>query len=396
MTNVLVRMFIKDSGNIGNAHVRGQYGRLAGWVGILSNFALFLLKTFIGIMAGSIAITADAVNNLSDSASSVITLVGFRLSGMPADEEHPYGHARFEYISGLVVSFLILALGLQFLITSVQKAISPEQVRFNGVVAVILVLSILIKLWQGMFNKDIGKRIDSSALKATATDSLNDVITTAAVLLSAVIAHLTGLYLDGWMGILVAIFILVSGIRMIIETLNPLLGVAPDRSLVAGIQKRIMSYPSVLGMHDLIIHNYGPGRCFASAHVEVPASQDILVSHDIIDNIERDFATEMNIDLVIHLDPIITDDQRLSGFRGYVADAVREIDPVLTIHDFRMVEGHTHTNLIFDVVIPPRFYLTDTALRKAIGNKVCKLNENYYCVITVDRSYTSTKTELMD
>lgn len=393
MTNLLVRLFIKNPRDVDNIHVREAYGKLAGMVGVLSNLLLFGLKIAIGIFTGAISIMADAVNNLSDCASSVITLVGFKLAGMPADEEHPYGHARFEYISGLVVSFLIIAIGFQFLLSSLRKVLNPEAVVFSPAVAVILAVSIGIKLWQGLFNRGIGKRIDSAALKATATDSINDVITTAVVLLGTLIAHFTGLHLDGWLGLAVAVFILVSGIRLIMETLNPLLGMAPDDELVAAIERKIAGYESVLGLHDLIVHNYGPGRRFASVHVEVPASQDILVSHDIIDNIERDFATDMNIDLVIHLDPIVTDDQKLSGYRDYVADAVREIDEVLTIHDFRMVEGKTHTNLIFDVVLPPRFRLTDSALRKEIAARVSKLQDNLYCVITVDRSYISSRGE---
>jgi cation diffusion facilitator family transporter len=334
---------------------------------------------------------ADAVNNLSDSASSVITLVAFKLAGAPADEEHPYGHARIEYISGLVVSFLILAIGVEFLISSVRKILEPSGVIFTPAVAVILLVSIAVKLWQGLFNKNVGERISSTALKATAADSLNDVVATVVVLAGAIIAHVSGYHLDGWMGLLVAAFILVSGVRMVIETISPLLGMAPDCDMVAELEQKILSYDSVLGIHDLMVHNYGPGRSFASVHVEVPASQDILISHDIIDNIEREVTGALGLELVIHLDPIVTDDERLSGYRKYVADAVKELDPQLTIHDFRMVEGKTHTNLIFDVVVPPRYEMTDNALREVISRQVCKLQENLFCVITVDRSYTSTR-----
>lgn len=392
MTAFLIRLFVRNSDDPTNSQVRESYGKLAGVVGIASNLLLFLLKLFVGVFTGSIAIMADAMNNLSDCASSVITLVGFKLAGMPADEQHPYGHARIEYISGLVVSFLILLIGFEFFISSVRKILHPEPVAFGLNVVVILLISIAVKLWQGLFNRKIGARIDSAALKATATDSINDVVTTTAVLLGAVLAHFTALNLDGWMGMLVAVFILVSGFQLVNETVSPLLGMPPSDTLVRQIEEKIFSYDSVLGLHDLIVHNYGPGRRFASVHVEVPASQDILASHDIIDNIERDFKLEMNIDLVIHLDPIITDDERLSGYRSYIEAAVQEIDPVLSIHDFRMVEGKTHTNLIFDIVVPPRFHLNDSALRELVGRKASQLDGTCYCVITVDRSYTSTRT----
>lgn len=391
MTKLLIKLFIEEPDNTADPRVRGLYGRLAGGVGVASNLLLFLLKMMIGIVTRSISIMADAVNNLSDCASSVITLAGFKLSGMPADEQHPYGHARFEYISGLVVSFLILAIGFQFLVSSVRKIRNPEPVAFLPAVAVILIVSIAVKLWQGRFNRRIGDIISSTALRATAADSRNDVITTAVVLSGAVAERFTGLRLDGWMGLAVAAFILVSGVKLVIETLDPLLGMAPDEELVGNIEERILGYDSVLGLHDLIVHNYGPGRCFASVHVEVPADQDILVSHDIIDNIERDFANGLGIELVIHLDPIVTDNERLSGYRDYVEQAVHSIDPVLSIHDFRMVEGKTHTNLIFDIVLPPRYHIADDVLRKMLGHSVTQLKENLYCVITVDRSYTSTR-----
>lgn len=387
MTNLLIRMFIKDENNVHSAAVRERYGLLAGIVGIISNFILFVLKLAIGFLTGSISIMADAVNNLSDSASSVITLVGFKLSGMPADEEHPYGHARFEYIGGLVVSCVILVVGFQFLTSSFKKVLSPSPVEFSLPVFIVLAVSIAIKMWQGLFNRKIGRRIDSTALMATAVDSRNDVLTTSAVLVSAVISYVLDWNLDGYMGMVVAAFILYSGVGLIRETLNPLLGMAPDRELVERIQEKIMSYESVIGLHDMMVHNYGPDRCFASVHVEFPAKQDIMISHDIIDNMERDFARDMNISMVIHLDPVVTDDPRIDAMQQQVREIAAGIDPVLDIHDFRMVEGASHTNLIFDIVVPPRFRLSDRELRRELDEAVKTLDETYYVVVTIDHSY---------
>lgn len=392
MTNLLVRLFVKNSGDTTNLVVRERYGKLAGAVGIASNLLLFLLKLLVGLFSGSIAILADAVNNLSDCASSVITLAGFHLAALPPDEKHPYGHARFEYISGLAVSFLILAIGFQFLLSSVRKIITPAEVVFSTTVALILAVSILVKLWQGLFNRNIGRRIASDALRATAVDSINDVVSTSVVLAGLLLAHFTGWNLDGWFGLAVAVFILVSGVQLVAETLNPLLGTAPAREQVQQLEEKILGYESVLGLHDLVIHNYGPGRSFASAHVEVPANQDILLSHDIIDNIERDVARELQIELVVHLDPLVTDNEQLTGCRQEVQGILQEIDPALSMHDFRMVEGKTHTNLIFDVVVPPRYHTTDKALRAETGRRVRqRLGEGMYCVITIDRSYTATR-----
>lgn len=395
MTNLLIRLFVRDAENSTNPAVRCTYGRLASAVGIASNLLLCVLKLLVGMISGSIAIMADAVNNLSDSASSVITLAAFKLSAMPADEQHPYGHARFEYISGLVVSFLIMVIGLQFLLSSVRKIFAPEPVEFGTPLVIILLASIGIKLWQGLFNRRIGTLIASEALRATAADSRNDVVATSVVLAGAVAGHLTGLQLDGWMGVAVALFILFSGARLVFDTLNPLLGMAPDAALVEKLERRILDCETVLGIHDLILHTYGPGRCFASAHAEVPAEQDILISHDLIDNIERQVALEMGIELVIHLDPIITDNGRLNGYRQEMERELARVDPILSMHDFRVVEGKTHVNFIFDVAVPPRFRLTDDALRTTIGQRVSeRFGQEYYCIISLDRSYTTSRTKM--
>lgn len=392
MTEQIIKHFVKNRNDVKNPAVRETYGKLAGWAGVLSNSFLFLIKILTGIFFHSISIIADAVNNLSDAASSIITLIGFKLSGKPADAEHPYGHARMEYITGLIVSFVILFLGLQLISSSVNKIFHPEEVHFSYITFFVLAVSILLKLWQGMFNQKIGKRIHSSALQATAADSLNDVYATTAVLFSAVIAQFTGFQLDGYMGVAVALFIMISGIKFVIETVNPLLGTAPDKDLVNIFYQKILSYDGVIGLHDLVIHNYGPERCFASVHVEVPAKQDIMVSHDVIDNIEYDFLHDLNIHLVIHLDPIVTDDERVNHLKEQVTSIVKTVSEELSIHDFRVVFGNTHSNLLFDIMVPFSFSMSDKELCHVIDQKVKQLNETYHTVITIDRSYISTTT----
>lgn len=390
MTNFLVRSFVKEHEQTNNPIVRGRYGILAGIVGLCCNALLFGFKLAAGLLFGSIAIIADAVNNLSDAGSCIVTLIGFRISNKPADEEHPYGHARVEYIAGMIVSFSVLLLGIQLLGSSVQKIFQPDEVEFSVLSIVILCAAIVVKLWMGLFYRKVGKQISSTALMANSTDSINDVYATAAVLVSTIIGKLTGWQLDGYAGTLVALFILVSGIGLVKETLNPLLGAAPTKELVDEIETKLHSYDGVLGTHDLMIHNYGPERCFASVHVEVSAKEDILKSHDLIDNIEKDFSTDCHIHLVIHLDPVVTDDEETNCMKRVVGDILQKIDPTLTMHDFRMVKGNTHSNLIFDVVVPPRYQMTDAELRKQIEEKVKAYREDYFTVITVDRSYTST------
>lgn len=390
MISWMIRHFIKDWENTSNSKVRERYGVLAGAVGIASNGFLFLIKFLTGLLLGSISIMADAVNNLSDAGSSVITLIGFKISGKPADNEHPYGHARMEYICGLIVSFIIVFLGLQLIGSSFDKILHPVTVEVNAVMLFVLVVSIGVKLWQGMFNRTLGKKIDSAALQATAADSLNDVYATSAVLISALLMKFTGLRLDGWMGLAVAIFITVSGFKLVMETVNPLLGMAPDQGMVQAIQNKIMSYDGVIGIHDLVIHNYGPERCFASVHAEVPAKQDILISHDIIDNIERDFCENMNIHLVIHLDPVVNDNEEINQLREMVLEIVKGISREISMHDFRVVFGTTHTNLVFDVAVPPEFQFSDQDLCKEITKQVKQHDQTLFTVITVDRNYTYT------
>ena len=372
-----------------DACVRLSYGNLAGITGIVCNVLLCAIKFFTGLFTGSISITADAVNNLSDASSGVITLLGFKLAGKPADPEHPYGHARMEYLAGLVVSFVILLIGVQLAGESVQKILHPAAATFGIVPAVMLVFSILVKLWMAGFYRNIGKKIDSTTLLAASADSRNDVISTGAVLLALLISAWTDLDLDGWMGMAVALFILYSGIGLIKDTLDPLLGRAPSEELTRRVEEKILSYEGILGTHDLMVHDYGPGQCFASVHVEMSAEMNVMRSHDIIDTIERDFHEQDHIHLIIHYDPIETGSEAVGTMRQWVTERVHAVSPLLSIHDFRMVKGELHTNLIFDVAAPSSYESTDAEIKQQIQRSVQENanGETYYCVITVDRSY---------
>lgn len=387
MTNLLIQWFVKDSQNVSDCETRERYGKFAGIVGIVSNLLLFLIKISTGLVFNSISIIADAVNNLSDSGSALIAMLGFKIAGKPADEEHPFGHARMEYISGLIISFIILFLGLQLIQSSVDKIIHPQPARFSLISIGVLVVSIIIKLWQSIFYRKVGKIIDSTTLIATSMDSRNDILATSAVLLAAVVTHFTGFNLDGYMGVTVALFILVSGVRLVRDTVSPLLGMAPSRELVDSIYKKILEYDGIVGLHDLTVHSYGVGRCFASVHCEVPAGQDILVSHDIIDNIERDFLKDQGIHLVVHLDPIVTDDEKTNELKAKVTDLIERISPDISMHDFRVVWGVSHANLIFDVVVPFGFPWSDKELIQLISDGIYKIDATYRPVITIDHHY---------
>lgn len=389
MTNLLIRFFIKDYEHTTSNKVREAYGLLGSYVGIIANVILCLSKISAGLLFNSMAILADGINNLSDAGSSIVTLIGFKLSSKPADEDHPYGHARMEYLSGLIVSFIILMLGIELIRSSFDKILHPESLTFSWVMIGVLILSIIVKLWLCLFNRKLGKRIDSTTMLATATDSLNDVIATSAVLIALVIAQLTGWNLDGYMGILVGLFVCYSGIGLIKETMNPLLGEAPSPKLIQTVEKKLLSYDYICGFHDLVLHSYGPNRYFASVHAEVPADADLLYCHDVIDMIEKDFSKELGIDLVIHLDPIITNDEKSNQLKAQVEAIVKDIDKDLSIHDFRVVLGHTHTNIIFDVTVPVTYHVKPTNLAKQIDKEVKKLDETYYTVITIDTNYVS-------
>ncbi len=385
MSDFIMRLLVKGYGITESLEVREKSGRAAGAVGIATNLLLFLIKFITGFFSHSLAIMADAINNLTDSGSSIIMLVGFKLAGKPADEEHPFGHARIEYLSGVIVSFIVLFLGLQLGMSSIEKIFHPEVTEYGWTALFVLVVSVLIKLWQCLFYRKVGRQIHSEALLATSEDSRNDVAATGVVLLGAVITRLSGWNLDGFLGLAVALFIVVSGVKLIMDTGNPLLGVAPEKALVREIYEKIMSYEGIIGIHDLTVHNYGIGQCFASVHCEVPAETDILLSHDVIDNIERDFLKEENIHLVIHLDPVVTSDGRTNALREQVRDRVKKKYPQVTIHDFRVVWGVTHSNIVFDVAAPYSLTDSDETIRRNLDEELRKLDESYRMVITIDR-----------
>ena len=393
MTNLLIKLFLKNKDS-STPHGREAYGRVAGIVGIVCNLLLSVIKFIIGSVTNSVSITADATNNMTDAGSSIVTLIGFRLSEKPADEDHPYGHARIEYITGLIISFLTLIIGYDILKTSVSKIFNPEEIVFNWVSVVILGVSIFFKLWLSVFNKTLGKKIKSQALEATAADSRNDVISTAAVLIATVISHFTGFNLDGYMGLCVAVFIIISGIGLVKETVGPLLGQAPSKEMYELIENKILSYENVLGVHDLMVHSYGPGSYFASAHIEMDAKIDVLTCHDIMDTIERDFANNDSIHIVVHLDPTVLDCDETNELKESVKEILYDIDPIITFHDFRVVYGEKAKNVLFDVVIPPKYKYSDTELISIIKNRVNEAgNGNLYAVVVVDRSYGVLKSE---
>ena len=387
MTRLLLRLFAgKDGGGTGEK-VRERYGGMAGIVGICTNFLLFCIKIFTGTISHSIAITADAVNNLTDCVSSVITIVGFRMSEKPADREHPFGHARFEYVSGLFVSILVFIVGFQFAQSSIGKIFRPDRTEFSVLAVVMLAVSILIKFWQGSFYKSVGNLIHSDSLLATAADSRSDVLSTGVVLAGSLITRFTGYNLDGYLGVAVAVLIMVTGYQLIRKATGTLIGKAPPKSMVDDIYHTIRGYDGILGIHDLVVHSYGPGRCFASVHCEVPAEQDVLLSHDTIDNIERDFLTEKGIHLVIHMDPIVTDNPKTNELKEQVVAIVRGLSSEITLHDFRVVWGPTHANLVFDICVPFGFSMSDGQLSEAVAERIRQINPHYYPVITVDHDY---------
>ncbi len=382
----ILKLLVKGYGHMEDPKVRERAGSAAGAVGICTNLLLFAVKLVAGLLSHSLGVLADAVNNLTDSGSSIIMLVGFRLAGKPADEKHPFGHARLEYLCGVTVSFIVLFLGLQLGISSVGKIREPEEAQFSWLTLGILVFSILVKLWQCLFYRTVGKKLGSEALLATGEDSRNDVLSTGVVLLGAAITRLTGYNLDGFLGLCVAVFIAVSGVRLILETGGPLLGTAPDPGLVRSICQRILSYKGVIGLHDLTVHSYGAGQCFASVHCEVPAETDILVSHDVIDNIERDFLEQENIHLVIHLDPVVIGDARTDALKAQVRESVAQACPEASIHDFRVVWGVTHSNVVFDAAVPFSLKKTDSELQALLARQVESLGAEYRAVVNIDRA----------
>ena len=383
MTKLLLRLFVPDA----SAHspaAHAAIGKLAGAVGIVCNVFLAVLKIAAGLATGSVAIAGDGINNLTDSASSVVTLLGFRMAQRPADEEHPFGHGRYEYVSGVVVAALVLLAGAELAKSSFQKILSPQSVPVDWLTVAILLVSILVKLWMAVFNRKLGRRIGSAALTAAAADSRNDVISTGAVLLACIVGQLTGLKIDGYVGLLVALFILWSGVGIAKDTIDPLIGAKPDESLVHAIAYLMTSHPSILGIHDLMVHDYGPGRRFASVHAELDHRIDPLVAHEILDEIERQAKRDLHVDLVIHYDPIVTDDPEVTAVHTRVTQILRGIDPRLSIHDFRMVSGPHHANVIFDMVIPAEYEDKTAQLRREVEAQLQDGKKVYHLVITFD------------
>ena len=385
MTKLLLRLFVKNCDDPSDPQTRAAIGGLSGVVGILGNVLLFLGKVVIGTLSGSVSITADAMNNLSDATSSIVTLVGFKLAEQPADEEHPYGHARFEYLSGLAVAALIIVIGFELAKTSLGKIFAPTPVAVSLPLVLVLVLSIAVKLWMSGFNRELGSRIQSTTLLATAADSRNDVISTAAVLAAALVEAATSWAVDGYMGLAVSLFILYSGWNLIKETISPLLGEAASPELQALIVDYISAQPKVLGYHDLMVHDYGPGQRFASIHVEMDRSEDPMLCHELIDDMERECLTSHNIHLVIHYDPVVTDDPELNRLRSLVESILESIDPRLLTHDFRMVPGESHTNLIFDVALPADLQGKEQQIQHTLGSRLGEAEKKrLQTVITFD------------
>lgn len=387
MTKFIINKFIKDTDNPRSPRVREKIGVLSGTVGTICNTILFAAKLFVGITTSSIAVSADAFNNLSDVGSSIITLACFKIAGSPADREHPFGHGRIEYISALIVSVAIILAGLGFIKSSVEKILAPEIVTFDLISFVILIASLALKLWMGMFNAKLGEMTGSHAMKATSVDSFVDVAATATAISGMAITHFTGLYVDSYAGIVVALFIIFTGINMIRETLGPLVGQAPDPKLVSDINKFVLSYPNIVGIHDLMIHNYGPLKSVISLHAEMPANIGILDLHETIDKIEKDLKTNFNCQAVIHLDPIVTDDEMVNNIRTKISELVKLIDSSAKVYDLRVVPGNKTKTVIFDVFVPYNVAKKDIEIVESLKSGVKVLDESYECIINVNRTY---------
>ena len=389
MTNALIHIFIRDAENTGDSQVREKFGVLSGAVGLACNLFLFALKLIIGLLTGSISIAADAFNNLSDGLSCLISIVGFKVSGKEPDAKHPFGYGRTEYIAGLIVSFIIILVGFEFFKTSLDRILHPAAVAFSAVLMGILAVSMLVKLWMGAFNVNIGRRIDSPVLMAAGQDSRNDVITTAVVVLGMAAGRFTTLPVAGYVGVAGAAFILWSGWGLVMDTLSPLLGESPSPELVEHIEQTVMGYPGVLGMHDLMVHDYGPGHQFASLHIEFPAETDPLKAHDVIDNIENDFIKRDGLQVTIHYDPIVTTDAAVGVLRTRLMEKARQLDPCLSIHDLRIVPGDTHTNVLFDLEFPAGYTGNKDEMLAAMCQFVHEQDPKYSCVVKVEQSYAS-------
>lgn len=385
MTNLLVKLFVKNSCNTTDPKVRENYGKLASIVCIVLNMLLSVGKIAVGMLFGAISVTADGFNNLTDCGSNIVSLVSFKVAGKPADKEHPYGHQRVEYISAMIVAFIVLMLAIELAKESFDKILNPTPSEISYIMLAVLGVSVLVKLWMFVFNRKLGNRVNSDVLKATATDSITDVIATTAVAIASVVSYFVNFNLDGFMGIAVAIVIAIAGIGILKDTMSKLLGQAPDKQLVDSIQARIMAFEGVLGIHDLTVHNYGPQKYYASVHVEVDASVPAMESHDLMDRIERDFLNNTDIILTIHQDPIITDDPQVTLWKEKVTEIVKSIDDRFVIHDFRAVKGVTHTNLIFDVAIPFDCKMSESEISAEISRQVSQFDDKLYVVATVEK-----------
>lgn len=387
MIELLAKLFIKDRKNTADASVRHAYGVLCGAVGVFFNIVLFTIKLIAGLISNSVSITADAFNNLSDAGSSIVTMVGFKMAGQKPDPEHPFGHGRIEYVTGLVVSMIIIVMGFELLKSSVEKIIHPEMPTLTPVVASILIISIIIKLYMYLYNSKTGNMLASAAMKATALDSFTDSIATTAVLACALVGHYFGIAIDGWCGLAVSGFVLYAGLSSAKDTMDPLLGSKPSKEYVDAIEKFVTSYDDIIGIHDLVVHDYGPGRVMISLHAEVPANRDILDVHDTIDNVERRINETLGCQCVIHMDPVVVNDEATDRMKRLCNLIAKSVDERFTIHDFRMVKGPSHTNLIFDVVAPFECKLTEDEIRATICAKVESLPGNHYAVVEIDRPY---------
>lgn len=387
MHTILVKLFIRDSENIRNPQVRTAYGTLGSVAGIVTNILLAILKYVAGMLSGSISVTADAINNLSDAGASIISLVGVKLSAKPADKGHPYGHGRVEYISALAVAFLVLLMGIELFKSSVNKIINPVPVKFSIVSLCILIFSIFAKLWLGFFNKKLGKKINSAPMMAVMKDCFSDCLATSVAAIAIIVSAFSDINIDGYLGIIVACFIFIAGFNILKETMADLLGKPAEKEFVDEITNKILSYDKIVGVHDMIIHDYGPGRKFASAHAEVPSNENIMEIHDVIDLIERDILNEFGMIISIHMDPIIVDDEKINALRQMTSSLVVEMCEEMSIHDFRVVDGPTHTNLIFDLIVPHKYHMNNDEVRSEIENKLSKIDERYFAVITVEHSF---------
>lgn len=381
----LLDIFVKRRNNETDVEMRAKYGTFAGIVGIIANFILAGIKFFIGVITGSVSIRADAVNNLSDSVTSVISIVAFKIASKPADKKHPFGHARIEYIVSMLLSFFLILVGVDLLKASIYEVFNKIETKFTLPALIILALSVLVKIWLAFLYKFIVKKTDSAVVEANAADSLSDALATGAVLVSAVVSKFTSLNLDGYAGAIVSVFLLVNAFKILNDTKNHILGSEPDPKLIKDIQEYALSSDEIVAIHDLFIHNYGAGRCFATFHAEVDGKKDIFTTHDAVDNIEKGVFNKFGVQCTIHLDPIVTDDAEITALKKEVEVAVSDINPEFTIHDFRVVPGDTHSNLIFDMLVPFHCKLHDDEIKRKTDERVKRISSKYFTVITIDR-----------